>query len=129
MAFFASLDHLPAARASWRTKKPKPPVPPVPPPKPPPPKKPTSGHHCTDGYERVKVYQFGIFMGWTCDKIKNPAVNQRVDLLNTQVTGRIKPLIKPHILYADKTQLNTSNFKSLISTATTDYVEENVEDN
>lgn len=36
MAFFASIEDLPAAKASWKDKRPDPPEPPVPPPPPPP---------------------------------------------------------------------------------------------
>lgn len=105
MAFFASIDDLPAARDSWRTKKrPKEVDPPVPP-KPPPPPRKVRDHFCTDGYERVLVYQFGIFMGWTCDRIKNPSVNEREAQTREHITGLKVPLRKPRIVDSDSVHL------------------------
>lgn len=125
MAFIASLDHLPSARESWKTKKPKPPVPPVQPPPQPPKPKPKPSHHCTDGYERVKVYQFGIFMGWTCDKIKYKSpVEQQVE---AQITGIKIPLVQPSVLYADRRVTAEHRPSGYVDTKVSQYVTEDIE--
>jgi len=126
MAFFASLDDLPAAKESWRTKKPKPTTPPIPP-KPGKPKpKPNPPHHCTDGYKRVKFYQFGIFMGWTCDRINKPVPTKPAE---KEIIPYKKPIRMPAVLVNDRSPMNMEHFGGLLDTKVEDYVNENIEDN
>lgn len=126
MAFFASIDDLPAAKESWKRKKPKTVDPPVPP-KPPKPKpKPKQPHHCTDGFRRVKFYQFGIFMGWTCDK--DPRIKPKP--AEKEIIPYQKPLRTPLALIADLTPGNPAeHFGGLLDVRVEEYVNENIEDN
>lgn len=128
MAFFATVERLPAVRRVWNKPGPKDPDPPVtPPPKPP---KPKPSHHCTDGYKRVKVMLYGQFAGYTCEGPPHTYFGHRGSVqTEEQLTGRSVSLAKPLLISADRSTKAKHQASGFTTTKTTLYVNDNVEDN
>jgi hypothetical protein len=108
MAFFATLEDLPRARAQWspgnvgdpNSGDPKPNVPKPVPPRVIPPRTPPQ-HHCTDGHKRVLMTKYGRGY-WTC---VGPIPYAYRSLINTrdQIRGRRKPGRTPRAVQEDRT--------------------------
>jgi hypothetical protein len=110
MAFFATIEDLPSAKAQWAPRhrgRPRPYPPrnrrPVPPPRKPRtiPRRQGRPHHCTDGHKRILVTAYGNRKAWTC---AGPIPYAYRSLINTsdQIRGRKKPVRVPPAIQEDR---------------------------